>query len=205
MEFLLDPNIAYLVLVSGIFLTITAVFSPGTGLLELGAVFALVIAGWEVYNIPVNYWAFAPLAVGFILFVLALRKHGNKLYLGISILFLVTGSAFLFRAQQGWQPAVNPFLAIIASLLSAGYYWIAVRKTLEAASRHPTHDLHRLVGAAGEAKTEIFQEGSVQIFGELWSARSPAPIPAGAWVKVTARDGFTLVVEPVVQTIRENK
>ena len=52
-----------------------------------------------------------------------------------------------------------------------------------------------LVGQVGEAKTRIHEEGSVQVAGELWSAGSKSPIPAGRQVKVTARDGFILEVE----------
>ena len=37
MEFLLDPNVAYLLLVVGTVLAIMALFAPGTGVLEVGA------------------------------------------------------------------------------------------------------------------------------------------------------------------------
>ena len=54
-----------------------------------------------------------------------------------------------------------------------------------------------MVGALGEAKTTISPKGSVQVNGELWSARSQMPIPAGAQVRVTGREGFILEVEVV--------
>jgi membrane-bound ClpP family serine protease len=59
----------------------------------------------------------------------------------------------------------------------------------------PSHDLSALVGQIGEAKTHIHAEGSVQVDGELWSARSEKSIPNGSAVKVVAREGFVLVVE----------
>jgi len=52
-----------------------------------------------------------------------------------------------------------------------------------------------LVGQIGQAKTEVFETGSVQVDSELWSARSGKPIPAGSHIRVVSRDGFTLVVE----------
>jgi membrane-bound serine protease (ClpP class) len=54
-----------------------------------------------------------------------------------------------------------------------------------------------LIGSIGEAKTEINDEGSVQVGGELWSARSDQAIPLGARVRVIAREGFILKVEPL--------
>ncbi len=45
MEILIDPNVAYLLLVVGIVLVIMALFAPGTGVLEIGALFVLFLAG----------------------------------------------------------------------------------------------------------------------------------------------------------------
>ena len=41
-----------------------------------------------------------------------------------------------------------------------------------AATTGETVDLSALVGQMGEAKTRVHKEGSVQVDGELWSARS---------------------------------
>jgi membrane-bound serine protease (ClpP class) len=86
-------------------------------------------------------------------------------------------------------------VAIIASGLVAGFLWIAVRKSVEATSTRPTHDLTGLVGQIGEARTSVNDEGSVLVAGELWSARSEQPIPAGSSVRVLRREGFILIVE----------
>jgi membrane-bound serine protease (ClpP class) len=197
MDALLNPNLAYLLLVAGFLLAISAVLSPGTGLLEIGALFALLFAGYEVYNIPINVWALVILLLGVIPFLLAVRKSGKLIFLVISILALVIGSAFLFRGETWWQPAVNPVLAVVTSTLTAVFFWVAVRKTLEAESVRPTHDLSILIGAIGEAKTDIDidGDGSVQVSGELWTARSQKPISAGSQIRVLNREGFILEVE----------
>lgn len=195
MEILLDPNVAYLLLVAFFWLAMIALLTPGTGVVEVATVFAMILAGWSALNLPVNFWALAVLALGVLPFWLALRKSGNMLFLGISILALVVGSSFLFRGQ-GWLPAVNPFLALAVSTLTAGFFWIAARKTLEAEHARPVHDLEGLIGSTGEAKTDILSSGTVQVEGELWSAASREMIPAGATVRVVGREGFILTVEP---------
>lgn len=201
MDALLNPNIAYLLLVAGFVLAVLAVLSPGTGLLEIGTLFALLLAGYAVYNIPINIWALLILLLGVIPFLLAVRKSGKLVFLVISILALVIGSAFLFRGETWWLPAVNPILAIITSTLTAVFFWIAARKTLEAEEARPTHDLSILIGATGEAKTDIDDTGSVQVSGELWTARSQKPILAGSPVRVISREGFILEVEAQEQEI----
>jgi len=52
-----------------------------------------------------------------------------------------------------------------------------------------------LVGQVGEARTKIHDQGSVQVGGELWSARSEKEIPEGSSIRVIRRDGFVVVVE----------
>lgn len=194
MDFLLDPNIAYLFLLAGLLLVLMAIVTPGTGLLEVGAFFCLVLAGYAVYNRLVNWWAITILILSIIPFVYAIRKPKREWSLALSILGLVIGSVFLF-STNGFQPAVNPLLALISSVLFAGFLWIAIKKTMEASHAIPSHDLALLVGQTGEAKTRIHSEGSVQVAGELWSARSEKSIPNGSYVKVVGREGFVLVVE----------
>ncbi|MGD8403403.1 MAG: NfeD family protein [Anaerolineales bacterium] len=194
MDFLLDPNIAYVFLLAGVLLGLLAIVTPGTGMLEVGTFFCLALAGYAVYNLSFNLWALIVLVLSIIPFVYAIQKPKREWFLALSILGLVVGSVFLF-ATDGWQPAVNPLLALVSSALFAGFMWIAVQKTLQASHALPSHDLSVLVGQIGEAKTRIYTEGTVQVNGELWSARSEKKIPNGSSVKVVDREGFVLIVE----------
>ena len=194
MDFLLDPNIAYLFLLAGVLLGLMAIITPGTGMFEVGAFFCLALAGYAVYNLSFNLWALIVLMLSIIPFVYAIQKPKREWFLALSIFGLVIGSVFLF-ATDGWQPAVNFPLALVSSTLYAGFIWIALRKTMQAAHSRPSHDLSALVGQIGEAKTRVHKEGSVQVAGELWSARSEKSIPNGSPVKVVDREGFVLIVE----------
>lgn len=195
-DILLNPNVAYLILVVGIVLTMMAILSPGTGVLEIAALFFLALAAYTIYNIPINYWALAIIIVGAILFGIAVRKAKNLILLGVSIGMFIIGSIFLFTTK-GWQPAVNPILAIVTSILVAVFVWLVARKLLETEKIRPAHDLDALIGQIGEAKTNIYEDGTVQVGGESWSAHSATRIPPGSKVKVIAREGFYLLVEEV--------
>lgn len=197
-DFLLDPNIAYLILVGAVLLTMMAVLNPGTGLLEIFALFIWLISGYIIFNMPINFWALGLMLLGVVFFLLSLRKFKNLVYLGLSIAAVIVGSIFLFD-QPGWQPAVNPVLAVGVSIFVAGFVWIVAQKTLEADSMPPAHDLEALIGALGEAETTIGDEGSVQVAGELWSAKSDRAIPEGSQVRVVGREGFFLKVEQVTE------
>lgn len=194
MDILLDPNIAYLFLLGGILLAMMALVTPGTGFFEIGAFFCLALAGYAIYHLSFSWWALILLGLSIVPFIYAIQKPKRELFLALSMLLLILGSVFMFpRIEE--QPMVNPLVAIVGSALVVGFLWIAVRKSLEAAHARPSHSLDILVGQLGEAKTRVDEEGSVQVNGELWSARSEVTIPAGSTIRVIRREGFVLIVE----------
>ena len=127
MDFLQNPNITYLLLAGGLIFAVLALASPGTGLLEIGALFVLGLAGWGIasYNLPINAWSLVLLLVGLVLFFLAVRRPKQLYLLVVAILAVIVGSAFLFRSQTWYIPAVNPLLTVVVSVLSGGFFWIA--------------------------------------------------------------------------------
>lgn len=201
-DFLLNPNVAYVALITGFLLAVLAMLAPGTGFLEGGAIVLLILAGWGVYNLPINLWALIVLLLGVFPFILAVRQSGNLTFLVISILALVVGSAFLFQGE-GWRPAVDPILAVVMSSIVGGFFWVVVRSIIESEQAGPSHDLEGLVGRTGEARTDIGDEGTVQVAGELWTAQSDEHIPEGTRIKVMARQGFVLQVVPKDEVSKE--
>ena len=192
---LLNADVAYLLLILGFILVFLALVTPGTHFMEGGALLLLFLAGYEVYFLGFNYVGLVVLILSLVPFIYAIRRPKQGWALGLSILMLIAGSLYLFPGQ-GFVPAVNPVLAVIVSLLTAGFLWIAVGKGLQATRARPLQDPERLVGQVGQARTEISDIGSVQLASELWSARSASSIPAGSRVRVIRREGFTLIVEP---------
>ena len=196
MNLVLDPNLAYVLLVSGFVLAVLALFSPGTGVVEVGALFALMIAGYGVATLPTNWWALVILVIGVFPFVLALRRSQRWVYLIISLVALVVGSVFLFRSVDG-GPAVNMALAVLTSASAIGILWIVTQKGLQAVRMRPAMDLGTLVGKLGEAQTDVLSDGCVYVGGEEWTARSAELIPKGTAIRVIGREGLVLLVEAV--------
>ena len=194
MEFLLDPNIAYFLLMAAIVFVLFAIATPGTGVPEVLAVFAAVLAAYAVYNLSVNWWALGLLVISLVPFFFAVRGPRRELWLAASILGMIVGSIFFFPARQGWI-SVHPILAIVSSVLFAAFIWLSARKVLQISLARPTHELSALIGECGETRTPVKEAGSVQVASELWSARSEKLIPPGRVVRVVGRDGFVLIVE----------
>ncbi len=194
MDLLLNPDIAYFLIVAGTFLALMAFATPGSGIAELGALFCLVLAGYSVYHLSINWWALGILILSLVPFILALRNPGRESWLIVSILGLSIGSVFFFPTGHN-LPSVTPGLAIITSIVYAAGLWFVLRKVIVIRGKKPSFDLATLIGQQGESKTPVERQGSVQVAGELWSARSEKPIPAGSAIRVLGREGFVLIIE----------
>lgn len=199
MEAFLNPNVAYVMLVISFILAILALLSPGTGMLELGALFALVLSGYIISSLPFNWWAFPIFIAAFVGLFFAVRIKTPKTVwtlLAVSFVLLLAGSAFLFDFTNGGL-AVHPLLNVSLSLIVVSLTWWVARKTLEAFESHKAFDLDRIVGMVGRADTDIQTYGSVYVNGENWTAISTTFIPTGSQVRVIRRQGLQLEVEPL--------
>jgi hypothetical protein len=119
----IDPNVAYTLLVTGILLGLLALVTPGTGALEIGALFAFTIAAYGAYNLEINPWALVVLVLALVPFLYSLRLPKWRMaLLGATVLLVVVGSVFMFVGENGW-PAVNPIVATVVSLMYGGFLY----------------------------------------------------------------------------------
>lgn len=190
------PNVYYLSLVLGMWTAAMALATPGTGLLEAGALLLLALAGVGMMIWPVNPLAFLPLAFGLAAFVLSLwqrRRAGS--WLLASALLVSLGSVLLYQ-RPGGGAAVQPLLALVMTAATAGMFYFGVRRGIEVQLAPPTVDAQTVIGLVGEARSTVHRSGTVYVGGELWSARSEQAIESGARVRVRGLDGLVLEVEP---------
>lgn len=201
----LFANLLYLALVAGFWLVSLALISPGTGAYEIFALMMLTGAGFGLFYVPFNGWAFIPLAIAVILFILSifLRKW-DEVWLGGSAIMLILGSVFLFRSPNG-GPAVHPILASAVSLLTLWFYWFAIRKSIMAHRMRSSLDPWAVMDQVGEVRSSIDPYGTVYVGGELWSAYSDHPIQPGEKVRIQSRQGLVLQVESIHRPTNTSK
>jgi membrane-bound serine protease (ClpP class) len=102
----------------------------------------------------------------------------------------------IFKSESGGF-AVSPAIAIVVVLLNAPILWVVVKKIIEAIDKKPDFDPTTIIGAIGEARTNIFQDGTVYVFGEEWSAKSDKKIDKGEKIEVIRKEGLVLCVKKV--------
>ena len=190
---LTDPNIAYLLLVTGVWCVVLAVSIPGTGLPEALAVICLALAAVGLTRLPVSFAGLGLIGLALVLFVLEFRLFAHGALLLGGTIALGAGSLLLFQTQRG-EAVLSWGMVAVVTLTSSGFFAWLVSRGLAAQRLPVAQDLNRVVGARGVARTAVDGEGTVYVAGENWSASAEASIPAGSPVVVVSRDGLRLKV-----------
>lgn len=188
-----DPNIAYLLLLVGIYGLIFEFMSPGTyGPGVIGAV-SLVVALFSLNLLPVNYAGLILIALGIGLMTAeAMTPSVGVLGIG-GAAALGLGSLILFKGPIP-EMRLSPWLVVGVVAASLAFFVLALGVAWRARRRPAA--IGDLVGAAGPVLSWAGGEGFVRLEGESWRARSARPLAPGQSARVTARDGLTVVVEP---------
>lgn len=190
---LTNPNVAYLLLVLGVFAAAFAMSIPGTGLPEGVAVVALALAAVGLSQLPVSLAGLSLIGLALILFVLEFRMFAHGAFLAGGTLALGIGSLILFRTEGG-EAGLSWVTVTAVTLSSTAFFAFLVSKGLDAQRLPVAQDPNRIIGARGVARTAVNGEGTVYVGGELWSASAEDTIPANSAVVVTGRTGLKLTV-----------
>ncbi len=204
MQWFTDPNVVYGLLLVALVLTVFAVLTPGTGFIELLATALWVATALGLYQLPLRPWAIGLLFIALLPLFLALRRPREGRWLAMTIALLLLGALFLIQPPSGLL-AVHPLWALITSTTFAALLWFGSRKIVEALHQPKQFNVERVVGQVGVTRTPVHHSGTVYVDGELWSARSPTPLPQGIRVRVIQREGLVLWVEPVDEELASSQ
>jgi len=199
MEFLINPTVAYLLIVTTFTLLSLTIIDNTFTVSKYGLILCLVAAGYEFFYLEVNPWAFLIVALSPLLFRLAIRQTPAHLSpVAIAILMLVLGSFYLFLDENG-RPVVNYSLVGFVSTMCGAAIWITIERMRNAEGVRLSNYSDSVIGLIGKAGTDIeaHSAGSVLVEGELWQACSKKPIPAGSTVRILRQIGFWLTVKEV--------
>ena len=194
LDFLLDPNIAFIVLAIGALALYTEFNHPGAVVPGVVGVVFILLALFALNLLPTRYAAFTLIMAAFVLFVLEAKfaTHGMLGIAGIACLtlgglLLVDGPIPELRVKLWTALAVSIPLGVITIFLMS----IA----LKARRNKVVTGKQGMIGAIGEARTDIDPEGKVFVMGELWNAHAPARVGIGDHVVVRKVEGLELEVE----------
>ena len=193
------PNLAYILLLLGIYGLIYELATPGATFPGVVGALLLILALVALETLEVNWGGVALIALSLIFFIADIKLPGTgALTLGGIIAFAI-GSLFLFPGVR-IPPLRLPWSTIgLATTVTAAFFLGIVGMGLRALKRRVTSGVEGLIGAEGTAKTDLKPDGIVNVRGEEWQARSTADVRKGARVRVIRLEGLTVWVEPILK------
>jgi membrane-bound serine protease (ClpP class) len=134
------------------------------------------------------------LAIGLFGFCVDLQAGVPRIWTFVGAACVVAGSLFLYRGSI--HPSI---LALAAGVLGAPLFMVAgLPAMVRARFSTPTIGRQSLIGEMGVALGVIAPEGTVEVRGAPWQARTnrATPIKSGEPIRVVSIDGLLLEVEP---------
>jgi membrane-bound serine protease (ClpP class) len=194
---LTDPNVAYILLLLGVYGLFFELANPGSLFPGIFGVVALILGLYGLANLPVSTAGLLLLLAGLAMLLLEIKIASHGLLAIGGVVALAAGSLLLFESPL---PFFRVSLGVIvpAVLITAAFVLFLVGKGLAAQRRPPVTGTPALVGRRGVAATRLAPRGSVFLDGTHWEAEAPADsiVDAGQPVRVVAVERLSLKVRP---------
>jgi membrane-bound serine protease (ClpP class) len=199
LNFISSPDIAYILLMLGIFGIYFELFNPGAVLPGVVGVISLILAFYAMNTLPVNYAGVMLIIFALILFLLEIKvvSHGVLAIGGVVSLFL--GSVMLFKSSSSLDMIkISTGIIVSVTAISSIFFLCVIGLGLRAQRLKTVTGIHILLGQTGETLSPLDPQGQLQVNGEVWTAESTkGKISKGELVKVIKVKGLTLFVEPL--------
>lgn len=190
---IIDPNIAYILMLLGIYGLIFELSNPGALLPGIVGGISLVLAFLAFQVLPINFAGLALIIFAVILFIAEVKVASHGLLAVGGAISMLLGSMMLIDTPLPFL-RVSVSLIFVAVVTTTLFFLFAVGMGIRAQRRKPTTGMQGLIGEIGEAQSDIDPEGRVFLHGEIWRARSDSRIEKGEEIKVLAVEGLRLRV-----------
>ena len=203
LSWLVNPNIALLLLVGGALLIYLEFNVPGTIVPGALGTLMMLLAIFGLNLLPVQHTAILLLFAALALMVLEAKFSSHGVLGTVGVICLVFGLATLVN---GPTPEMRVHFGVAAGagvgfgVITFGLAWIAFKARQAKRLTGP----QAMIGQAAIAMTPLLPAGElpvgqVEVRGEIWKATLPPgspAVPAGTQLTVRAVDGLALTVAP---------
>ncbi|HDP89099.1 MAG TPA: nodulation protein NfeD [Thioalkalivibrio sp.] len=189
-----DPNIAYILMMIGIYGLIFELSNPGYVLPGVVGAICLVLALYAFQVLPINYAGLALILIGVAFMITeAFMPSFGALGVGGVIAFAV-GSVILLDEEN-----LRVSLPLIGgtALLSAVFFLWVTGMFIRMRRKKVVSGAEEMVGALGEALEDFDKSGRIRVHSELWTGVADRPVRKGQRVEVLSMDGLKLRIKPL--------
>lgn len=195
LKLIADPNVAFLLLLIGIYGIVFEFYTPGfIGPGVIGAI-SLILGLMALSVLPVHYAALLLVLAGATFMIVEAATPGVGIVGVGGLVMFIVGAIFLFDpAEADIDFRVALPLVLSAAVMTGAVFMAIAGFAMRARQRAVTSGAETLIGDTGTVTTWKGHSGTIRIQGELWAASGPEDLTKGQTVRVTARTGLVLGV-----------
>ena len=201
-----NPNIAYLLLMVGIYGLIFGFLSPGWHVPETIGAICLILAIVSFGYVNLNVGGIILILAAFVFFIIEVATPTFGLFTFAGAVCLIFGSLMLFRTGVGDTGTIDRFVSrewyeqfryMVITIVgfSVLFFGFGIYKAVRLRMTKPKTGGEEILDMVGVADEDLDPEGQVKIRGERWRAEATQKIKKGEKVKVIDRKGLLLIVE----------
>jgi membrane-bound serine protease (ClpP class) len=201
-----NPNIAYLLLMVGIYGLIFGFLSPGWHVPETIGAICLILAIISFGYVNLNVGGIILILAAFVFFIIEVATPTFGLFTFAGAVCLIFGSLMLFRTGVGDTGTIDRFVSrewyeqfryMVITIVgfSVLFFGFGIYKAVRLRMTKPKTGGEEILDMVGVADEDLDPEGQVKIRGERWRAEATQKIKKGEKVKVIDRKGLLLIVE----------
>jgi membrane-bound serine protease (ClpP class) len=202
LEVLVNPNVAYLLILVGLLGLIIEAFSPGLIAPGTIGVISLLLGLYGSFQLPVSLAGVLLLLAGVAMIIgeAHLPTHG---ILGASGVAALIASGLLLYDTNTSAFEISPVVVVVVGVLLGGSLAFAVQRAVAARHQPKRTGWEEMIGAIGEVREPLDPVGQVFVQGALWRAELTGAngdgreLGRGVRVRVESVEGLTLHVSPV--------
>jgi membrane-bound serine protease (ClpP class) len=195
LSFLMEPDIAFILLAVGLLALYTEFNHPGAVVPGTVGIVFILLAVFALHLLPIRFAAVVLILASFVLFALEAKfaTHGVLAIGGITT--LVIGALLLVDAPVP-EMRVKLATALAVSVPLGAITMFLMSVALRARRNKVVTGIEGLIGSVAVAQTALAPAGKVFIHGELWDAVSTGTVREGQRVVVRKVVGLQLKVDP---------
>lgn len=189
-----NPSLVLILGMIGFYGIILEFYNPGSLLPGTIGVICLILAGYGLQLLPVNYAGLALLLVGMALMAAEAVSPSFGILGAGGLAAFTIGGVILFDSdieafRVGWP------LLLAVGLTTGTFLIVTITLAMRMRKRAVVSGLQLMIGQAGTALADFSADGQVQVGGEIWQAHTSQPLQQGDKVLVTSVSGLWLSVD----------
>jgi membrane-bound serine protease (ClpP class) len=195
---LMDPNIALLLLVGGALLIYLEFNTPGTVVPGALGTLMVMLAIFALNLLPIRFTSVLLLLAAMVLLLMEAKFGGHGVLAVAGIICLAFGTLTLVAAPVP-EMGVSPWVALAVSAGFGGITVLLVRLAMRARRMKTRLGADAMINCIATAMEPLAPEGHVLVEGEIWRAIAPVdrmPVAAGARLRVVSHEQYLLRVVP---------